>query len=447
MKKKITILDPYKKTNYRISKDTSGGYGTGNDFGYTIIPNIIKKKLKNSSDWPPLFAAYTHAVLSKKHEVNYKQINTINDLNDEEINKTDIFIIVSSIVCCETEIEIIKKLNQLKKITIAIGPFATNLTKIYCNAGANVVKGEPELYFFDKDLNEISLDPKVLTSSKETDLNNLPYPMWNKIMNLENIKLYGRHKSVPILATRGCPYSCFRYCVYPLQQGRIIRQRTPENIFEEIKYWNFSHNVELFVFRDPVFSINKKHTIKLCELIIESKIKIRFVIETHLRILDDDLVSIMKKAGLDYVKVGIENADTDLLSNEKRFTVKKDEQLEKISKLKKQKINVCTMYILGFPSDDETSINATINYAKKLNTEYAQFSIWTPYPGTPAFKDYENILITKKYENFDQYRLVYKHQNLTADKLRNLLSSAYTKYYFRLSWIIKYSLKKINVFI
>ena len=43
MKKKIIILDPYKKTNYRISKDTSGGYGTGNDFGHTIIPNIIKK--------------------------------------------------------------------------------------------------------------------------------------------------------------------------------------------------------------------------------------------------------------------------------------------------------------------------------------------------------------------------------------------------------------------
>ena len=105
------------------------------------------------------------------------------------------------------------------------------------------------------------------------------------------------------------------------------------------------------------------------------------------------------------------------------------------------------MYILGFPSDDERSVNATINYAKKLNTEYYQFSIWTPYPGTPAFKDYENILITKKYDNFDQYRLVYKHQNLTADKLRNLLSSAYTRYYLRLSWITKYSLKKINVFI
>ena len=41
MRKKIIILDPYKETDYRISKDTSGGYGTGNDFGDSIIPKLI----------------------------------------------------------------------------------------------------------------------------------------------------------------------------------------------------------------------------------------------------------------------------------------------------------------------------------------------------------------------------------------------------------------------
>ena len=35
------------------------------------------------------------------------------------------------------------------------------------------------------------------------------------------------------------------------------------------------------------------------------------------------------------------------------------------------------MYILGFPTDNEESIKKTISYAIKLNTEYAQFSIWT----------------------------------------------------------------------
>ena len=42
MIKKILILDPEKKVDYRISKDTSGGYGTGNDFGYSIVPKILK---------------------------------------------------------------------------------------------------------------------------------------------------------------------------------------------------------------------------------------------------------------------------------------------------------------------------------------------------------------------------------------------------------------------
>ena len=40
---KILILDIYKKVNYRISKDTSGGYGTGNDFGEGFVAQYLKK--------------------------------------------------------------------------------------------------------------------------------------------------------------------------------------------------------------------------------------------------------------------------------------------------------------------------------------------------------------------------------------------------------------------
>ena len=40
---KILMLDPIPLKGYRISKDTSGGYGTGNDFGDSLIPNVLKK--------------------------------------------------------------------------------------------------------------------------------------------------------------------------------------------------------------------------------------------------------------------------------------------------------------------------------------------------------------------------------------------------------------------
>ena len=53
---KILILDPERDVSHRISKDTSGGYGTGNDFGDTIIPKFLKKTLKVVHDWPAMFA-------------------------------------------------------------------------------------------------------------------------------------------------------------------------------------------------------------------------------------------------------------------------------------------------------------------------------------------------------------------------------------------------------
>ena len=180
-------------------------------------------------------------------------------------------------------------------------------------------------------------------------------------------------KSLPILATRGCPYSCFKYCVYPLQQGRKPRHREAIKIVDELEYWYKKFNVKMFVFRDPVFSINKKHTIEFCEELIKRKLKIRYVIETHLRILDAELIKILKQSGLKAVKVGVESGDEEVLKDADRFTIKKDEQLAKIRELEKNNILISAMFIIGFPTDNESSIMKTIRYAQK--TKHYFFSV------------------------------------------------------------------------
>lgn len=437
--KNIIILDIYRNTDYRISKDTSGGYGTANDFGNSFFSKILKKKMKSKSDWPPLFAAYTYAVLKKKYSVSYKKI--YNNSNIEKYLKNiDYYIIVSSIVCSDIELQLIEKLKRENKNIISIGPYASTCSENYLKAGSAVIKGEPELFFLKNNIEDIT-DIKEYINDHQIDINSLPYPPWNELIKFDDIKLYGKHKSIPILGTRGCPYSCFKYCVYPLQQGRKVRQRTPQNIFNEIMYWKKKWDVTLFIFRDPVFSINRNHTLELCNLIIQNNIKIHFVIETHLRILDDELILNLKKAGLIFVKVGIESSDSEILKKEMRYSVTNDEQLEKIKKLHENKINVSAMYILGYPSDTNETILNTINYSKLLNTAYAQFSIWTPYPGTPAYKEYETKIITDEFSDFSQYQLVYKHKNFNKKQLKNLLEVAYKKYYLRLSWIFRYGFK------
>ena len=71
---KILALDIYKNVDHRISKDTSGGYGTGNNFGDSLLPKYLKKKLKKIHDWSPMFLAYTISVLSDKgHKVVFSK--------------------------------------------------------------------------------------------------------------------------------------------------------------------------------------------------------------------------------------------------------------------------------------------------------------------------------------------------------------------------------------
>ena len=68
-------------------------------------------------------------------------------------------------------------------------------------------------------------------------------PDEHEIKNNKTSLLFGTEKSLPILATRGCPYSCFKYCVYPLQQGRKPRQRDPKLIVDELEYWSKNFNM------------------------------------------------------------------------------------------------------------------------------------------------------------------------------------------------------------
>ena len=440
---KILILDVYPKKNYRISKDTSGGYGTGNDFGESIIPRTLKKLLVNNSKWPPLFAAYTFSVLRKNgHDVYYKDHLPIN------FESFELILIVSSIVSHETEIEVIKEINNKVKIFV-IGPFATSNSQKYIKYDLSVIMGEPEFFFLNNKNLPDFFDKKIITfDQKNLDLDELPYPEYNKMgYDLKKINnLFGRKKTVPMVATRGCPFSCFKYCVYPLQQGRKVRQRSIRNIIDEIKYWQQNYGVKSIIFRDAVFSINRKHTVELCNTLINEKINIEFIAETHLNILDTELIHLLKKAGLTGIKVGIESSSEEVKQEANRHSASKDDQYLKIKELEKNKIQVSTMFILGFPADTPETIIQTINYAKKLNTTYAQFSVWTPYPGTPVYLEYKDKLYTNIMEDFDQYHLVFKHNIFSREEIRKYLDKAYSQYYSRINWFIKYLFSKNAIF-
>ena len=97
------------------------------------------------------------------------------------------------------------------------------------------------------------------------------------------------------------------------------------------------------------------------------------------------------------------------------------------------------MFILVQPADTFETCNGTIDYACSLNLDIAQFSIFTPYPGTPYYVKNQSKVSESRFNNFNQYRLVYNHDTITKKQARQLLGTAYTRF---ISSKIKRNLKQ-----
>ena len=160
--------------------------------------------------------------------------------------------------------------------------------------------------------------------------------------------------------------------------------------------------------------------------------------------MDYELALKLKKAGLKIAFVGIESSSSEVLLNAKRTTIANDQQAKKISLLEKVGIKVKGIYIFGLPDNDQTTIINIIDYALKLNTFFAQFSIFTPSPGTPSYNDYKDKLNSHNYEKYNQWNLVFKHKNLSSKEIRKFLGVAYSRYYTNFKWFLKHNIRLLT---
>ena len=285
---KVLLLDVYRSGRARVSKDTNGGYGTVNDYGEGFVAQQLTRFKARSVEWPPLSGVYTAGVLQAQgHVVEYKKAK-IDEVGPSLVDGIDLCLLTSSVVCHETEVEAIRKLKSTVPLGV-IGPFASSIPEPYVDAGAFVISGEPEFYLQRTGSPDHLLTATGVVSAPvfigeairkdgdlriDKELDDLPLPAWDLVCqtSIPRYGLIGRKKKafLPLIATRGCPYSCSEYCVYPLQQGKQPRLRSPLKIVEEMSHWQDTRGVSLFMFRDPVFSLNRKHTVRFCEEIMKS---------------------------------------------------------------------------------------------------------------------------------------------------------------------------------
>lgn len=432
---KITLLNISPRREECSNKDVMGGFGEVTRIGNSWRAKILEKQKKVKL---PLFSfAYLSGILNKNgHEVSFS-INTYP-------KDSDITIIASSIVDYKSEIESAQEIRKGTGSKVGfIGPFASFKPEIYSEHADFVIRGEPENI-----INRISngfIPQGIVQSEPVQNLDKLPFPFW-KIFPVKEYSyspIITKRPFLPILSSRGCFYKC-NYCPYKAYYGDC-RQRNPDSIIEELQYLINKYDVKGILFRDPLFTANKKRAEGIAKKIIKNKINVEWACETHFDLLDEELLNLMYEAGLRSLNVGIESSNEEIMEKSTRKYAKKEHQEKIIKHCNKLGIKVSAFYILGLKGETEQSIIQTIEYAKKLNTFSAQFFISTPFPGTEFFEEVKDKIFETDWTKFDSFTPVFKHENLTSEQLLKLKEKAFVEYYFRPKYALKYLRNKIGI--
>ena len=418
----------------------------------------FSKVIMDASHYPPMGLAYTAAYLEAQGiECKIIDADILNLTNEEIFNRIkkfdpDLVGITFNVAKVQEAIEISKWIKEnIPTIVILGGPSSSGDVKnILEKSKADcVVKGEGEIVTWNIIKNKcdfkntnglifIDNGNLIITPDQEPirDLDSLPMPAYHLLPELKLYKTRARKTPVvPMVTERGCPYGC-TFC----NSARTgFRPRSPENVLREIETLVKKYKVKQIDILDDNFTFNLERAHKILDLILERKIKILITFPNGLRAdrLTEELVAKMEKAGVYRTGIGIESGDQKIVDG-----IKKSLDLEKVKQAMKwlRKYNIISFgyFQFGLPGETRESMEKTIQFAKEINPNWANFGVTTPLPGTALYKILKdsNNLNTSEDQNvatgFYSIKKGYADtENLKMDDVLNSQRRAWMGFYFR----------------
>lgn len=269
------------------------------------------------------------------------------------------------------------------------------------------------------------------------DLDSVPFPDRSWFDHRLSFRPDTHEPEATIRVSRGCPCSCI-YCLAPVVAGHELRMRSPKSIVDEIEQCKEEYNIKSFLFRSDLFTVNRKWLKEICHEILMRNIDIHWACNTRVDTIDQEKITMMKKAGCWALAMGVESGNEESLKRmNKKITLK---QAEKAVQLCRElDVKAFTYFLIGFPWETRKHIEDTINFAIHLNGDLAQFSPLYPYPGTMLYQEAKSLGLLED-ANLHPYALVKPVMGtlyLSKEEIEKYLGVAWKRFHLRPSYIFK----------
>ncbi len=245
--------------------------------------------------------------------------------------------------------------------------------------------------------------------NRRRTIDKISYPDWESFNIKEYHKnrfvggMYSNNLTIPILATRGCPYQC-TYCSASNMWLPLWIPRDPILVVDEIEYYVKKFGAGNFPFQDLTAIIKRDWIKTFCNELIKRKLNITWQLPTGTRseAIDSKIAFLIKKSG----KISMAYAPESGSEETRKYIKKKmkiDRLFNSVDAAAKANLNVAVFLVIGFPHDLPKHLNKNLDFVERLakhGVTDLSIGYYMALPGTELFHslyDSNKIKLDIKY--------------------------------------------------
>jgi radical SAM superfamily enzyme YgiQ (UPF0313 family) len=237
----------------------------------------------------------------------------------------------------------------------------------------------PNIADLTHDLRDVAWDLLPLSSGHYRAFN------WMSLQSLDTRTHYAS-----MFTSLGCPYKCTFCGIHSTFGERRIRTWDPEWALRQIDILHNEHGVLHINLIDELFVFHANHYMPIARGLIERNYGLNFCAFARVDRVDamsmEDLVT-LKKAGFNWIKLGIESTSTEVLTKARKGKYNKEVSTRVVKKIHDAGIDLCANFMFGLPGDTWDSMQDTLNTAFELNTAFPSFFAAMAPPGSDLYSE------------------------------------------------------------
>ena len=262
------------------------------------------------------------------------------------------------------------------------------------------LKGESQLseitgIAFLNDKNEVL---KTNNRGRIVKIGKIPWPDWDGYpieAYLEGGFGHGTNqgRTMPMLATRGCPYTC-TFCSNNQMWTTRYVTREPKDVVDEMESYVKKYKAIHFDFYDLTAIVKKSWFVEFGNELLNRNLNVSYSLPSGTRseALDDEVTGLMAKTNCKYLVYAAESGSKRILKDIKK-KIDLDRMVSSMKSAKKNGMHMRCNLMLGFPNETRRDVLDTIKFQWRLasiGVDDVPLYMFSPYPGSEIFQNLRN---------------------------------------------------------